>query len=118
MSFLLFMGINAVIAYIIVPLSLKYPNPMLIRCPACGSKLYSRPSTKRWAWVDTMVWCAMGWFIIWRHHFPVGYSVALFFVTLVAWNATVNRVVHAYWMWRHPVRCQGGGHVAPLPQGS
>lgn len=117
-DFLVFMGGNAIIAIVLAVMSGTLPNPVLLRCSACGSKLYQRPSTKRWAWVDMMVWCLMAWLIIWRHNFPIGASIALFFVTLFAWSATVNRVVHAYWMWRHPIRCQGGGHVVPLPQGS
>lgn len=116
MSFLVFMGANAVITFIMLPLARRFPNQVLMRCSACGAKLYSRPSTKRWAWLDMMAWCAMAWFTIWRHSFPVGASVLLFFVTMVAWNTAVNRLVHAYWVWRHPIRCQGGGHVAPLPQ--
>lgn len=96
----------------------RVPNLILIRCSTCGSRLYQRPSTKRWRCADTMAWAFVAWMVVWRHHFPHLVAIAFALVLLVAWMETVQRVVHAYWMWRHPLRCQGGGHFNPVPQGT
>jgi len=41
----------------------------------------------------------------------MGYLVVIPLTALVA--IAEDRLYHAWWAWRHPVRCQGGGHAEP-----
>lgn len=91
----------------------RLPNRVLIQCLACGSKLYQYPSTYRWGFVDRMLWALVAWVVVFRHHPPLGIMIALVFVLMFTWAIVVCRIVHAYFVWRHPFRCQGGGHTKP-----
>lgn len=97
---------------------LRLPNRMVFRCLTCGSKLYFRPSTYRWTFIDQMAWALVAWVVVFRFRYqlPPGTMITLTFVLLFAWAVVVRRTVRAYFLWRHPVRCQGGGHVKPVPQ--
>lgn len=94
----------------------RVPNRILIRCSACGSKLYQRPTTYRWAIIDYMAWALVAWVVVFRHQLPLTIMIPLVLVLLVVWAVTVHRLVRTYFFWRHPIRCQGGGHAKPVPQ--
>lgn len=118
MGFIIYMLTVVVFGLVFPRVPHKAPNYVLIHCTACGSKLYQRPSTKRWAFVDTLGWGLIAWFVVWQHHLPFFISFVFAVVLVFAWTIAVRRVVHAYWLWRHPLRCQGGGHLNPVPQGT
>lgn len=120
-DFLFYLFGNACVAWILSPWLIKrQPNRLLIKCSACGAKLYMNPTTKRWWWADMMAWVLVAWFTVWRAapHVSSVITLVMFFTSLFVWNMAVTRLVHAYFMWRHPIRCQGGGHFVPQPQGS
>lgn len=117
MLFAIYIFGNALAALIFVPfINRKFPNRLLLRCSACGSKLYQRPITRRWIFADSMAWALVAWIVIWRNPLPTGILITFFLILVLAWNSIVRHLVHAYWMWRHPFRCQDGGHVQPVPQ--
>lgn len=120
-NFLIYMVGNAILCAILGPFLIKKArtyNRVLLRCSACGAKLHTHPTTKRWWWIDMMAWVLVAWFTVWRSapYVSFGITILFFFVSLVVWGMAVKRLVHAYWMWRHPWRCQGGGHLDPVPQ--
>lgn len=52
-------------------------------------------------------------------HFFLPKAMSLALVVLIAIplifavDTACDRLYHAYWLWRHPARCGGGGHYAP-----
>lgn len=96
-----------------------FPNPTKAKCPACGDKMTERPSSFRWVLGDWILWAAFILLVFgWNTHIPFLPGLALFMTLAIAWNTARNRLYHSYWMWRHPLRCEKGGHVAPQPEGS
>jgi hypothetical protein len=96
----------------------KLPNRVLIRCSSCGTKLYKYPHTKRWVFIDSMVWMLVAWVVVFRlyPHISGPLMWLMIFILVFVWKSAQRRLVHAYFMWRHPWRCQDGGHFAPAPQ--
>src|ERR1044071_1674995 len=90
-------------------------NQTILRCSACGSCL--RQYWLRFSgWVAGLQWMAyIGVLSVCNEFFfgdLPGMSFALFSLLFsYAFFLSVNRLYHAWWGWRHPVRCQGGGHV-------
>jgi hypothetical protein len=94
-------------------------SPVVAICGECGSRctLTWMPFRRLWlTWVvrfsvGAVVWIlfgltlpasAPGWFLA-ACAFVVGFCTAM----------ATNRIYHALWMHRHPMRCQGGGEPEP-----
>lgn len=90
------------------------PNPVLLRCSACDSKLYVFPRGG-WAFVHYFAWLTGSWLIVWRLNVPFLIGGALVLALVHPWRLAVERLTHTYWTWKHPIRCQGGGHIQPVP---
>lgn len=86
-------------------------NPTVARCSACGSecKRYL-PYWPLWRCVLAQLpWQAFAWLAVWRLRpsLTVGFSWVLVLALPYVWAE--RRVYHAWWAWRHPTRCGGGG---------
>lgn len=92
----------------------KTPNRPLIKCSACGSYLYQRPRAKRWIFADRTACSLLLWFTVWRYG-PSLIAIPLATILIIAWVLMTRRLIHAYWIWRHPLRCGEGGHLKPAP---
>lgn len=94
------------------------PNRWLILCASCGSKLWLRPKTKKGQFVDTYILFLVAWAVLFRLRLPELPNFALLMVLIFAEQSAKDRLMARYFLWRHPVRCQGGGHLSPAPQGT
>lgn len=93
----------------------KAYNQALAKCPACGNKMTKYAWSRSWIVVDMVLWiCLLATVgLLYIAMTPLNFVVIMtigFF-----WNQGKTRLYHAYWMWRHPLRCEKGGHAAPVP---
>lgn len=89
------------------------PNPTIVKCSACGAECKQR----------TYGWWRAGGFLAWavfvftglawtsRLSTIAGILVAIPFCVLFA--IAERRLYHAWFAWRHPTRCHGGGLPEP-----
>lgn len=90
----------------------KAINRKMAKCPACESEL----TKYAWAWY----WLTLDW-VLWFCFLAAtglinlhGATVWLIAIPLsIAWVTARDRLYHHYWMWRHPLRCEKGGHAEP-----
>lgn len=116
MLFLMYMVLSTIFAVFFTWVAdKKLPNPILLRCSGCGSKLHMRPKGK-WGVLERMIYAFAIWLAILRLDLPVGISIAFVVIFVFAWGSAVESLTHAYWTWRHPLRCDGGGHTKAVPQ--
>lgn len=115
-QFLALVGVTFVMAAIFSRFERRIPapNPILLKCSACGSKLHMRP-VGWWRFLDLWAWQIGGWVLVWRLNPPFLIGCLLVLVLVFPWNMAKDRLWHAYWLRKHPLRCQGGGHIAPVP---
>lgn len=93
----------------------KLPNPVLLRCSGCGSKLRLRLIGK-WGVLERSIYALAIWLTILRLPLPLGITLVFVVIFVFAWGSAVDRLTHSYWTWRHPLRCDGGGHTKAIPQ--
>jgi hypothetical protein len=91
-------------------ISIRPPNPTALKCPSCGAecKVYV---SRRWWWGQLILWLVLGTAIGWSDVTPIPVGWALGLTMAIAWQVAADRLYHAYWYWRHPTRCGGGGGV-------
>jgi hypothetical protein len=89
-------------------------NPVIARCGTCQAKMYLHPRGKA-AFVGLMAWLTLSYLTVWRFNPPFILGEAVLLVLAIPANIAANRTYHAYWRWRHPLRCDGGGHLKPAP---
>jgi hypothetical protein len=101
-------------------------NPVVAKCSACGSrcKLQWQPCPQAWAThairclVSVVVWFVFRTVALRAVPNTPEVEVTIFLLAIVMGvltSITMNRVYHAIWAWRHPVRCQGGGEPELAP---
>jgi hypothetical protein len=92
-------------------------NPAVLRCSSCGAYMYSfHPKGWRFWWLQQILFQIVCWIVVWRINPPFVIGMPLVFVVGLAFVTALRRGYHTYWRWRHPIRCQGGGHLKPMPQ--
>lgn len=80
-------------------------------CPACHDRLRKRAGG-RWKLIEFMLWMTFGtWFLHGLHTDSVLILLVVANVLNVPWDIADRRLYRSYWMWRHPLRCQHGGHA-------
>lgn len=94
-----------------------FPNPVLAKCPACDAKMTRRPSGWRWVAGDWILWIVFLALAL-PTGIPLLVGIVLIFTLAAAWNTARDRLYHSYWKWRHPLRCETGGHASPAPEGT
>lgn len=94
-----------------------WPNRRVAKCPACGSVCWRSPRGWLW-WADLVPWIVFCQLVVWAPHPPYLLGLVLVFALSMPWNAAVRRLYHGWWFRRHPLRCQGPGHLAPATEQS
>lgn len=114
-AFVIYMVFSTIFAVFFTKLSDKrIPNPIRLRCSACGSNLHLRLKGG-WSIFERIIYAVALWFVILQPKIPLWIGLSLLLPFVLAWGLAVKRLVESYWMWRHPLRCQGGGHFVPQP---
>lgn len=67
-------------------------------------------------WIDQAAWQAFCWAAVWRTAVAFGWGFLMIVVLSIPFGEASKRLYHTYWMWRHPLRCEKGGHAEPLPE--
>lgn len=65
--------------------------------------------------VSWLVFCN---FAVWDTGVSIAAGLPIVLVLAIPYNIATNRLYEHYWHWRHPLRCEKGGHAEPLPGGS
>ena len=85
-------------------------GPVILKCSACGKELTRVPTG----------WEFTGLFTVWLVFITAAIGRAqgalwweLFFPIVIVYGIAERRARYAYFAWRHPTRCQGGGHIQP-----
>lgn len=92
-------------------------NLPVLRCSVCDAYMYRfRPKGWRWRLTEHILFQIVACITVWRINPPPIIGILLVFVIGLAFVTGFTRSYHAYWLWRHPIRCQGGGHLKPVPQ--
>lgn len=115
LSVLLFLAVTSLWYVLGIPIRKRTYNPALLRCSACGAKMYRTQTTGWGGYLSYMTFQIIFWFCVWRLNPPFLIGIGMLLVLLVPLMMATDRTYHAYWRWRHPLRCDGGGHIVPAP---
>lgn len=94
----------------------KKANPTLLRCSACKAEMTRHAWGTWWLVGEWSLWIAFVTLTQLGQGLPTGYMILLAIVVSIAWVTARDRLYHSYWTWRHPVRCESGGHAQPEPE--
>lgn len=93
---------------------------VLLRCSACGDECTAWLSPRRLrSWATIAKWAPWAVFVLivvfpQSNHLPPLAAWALIMGYAIVYGWAERRLYHAWWMWRHPARCEGGrGHLVP-----
>lgn len=110
----IFLAEDTIASYVYMCYANRRPNRTIAICPACEEKYYIYVRGK-WVFWEIFVWQIIAWATVWRLNPPYLLGVLLVFMLVIPTNVVFERLRFRYWFWRHPLRCQGGGHIAPAP---
>ena len=98
---------------------MMFPNRILVVCGSCGAKMYQRARGLWYAgyWVMWMAF-VLGVLAPIDPHASWGVALLIGLVFSFPFNIAYGRLYHAYWLWRHPLRCEKGGHAEPSVEGT
>ncbi len=90
-------------------------NPVVMRCSACESECRLHWAAafdlKDWRWwLDMAVWVFVVIPATRIGRLPIGWALVFLFPMSIALDTARDRLYHAWFAWKHPTRCQGGGH--------
>lgn len=92
----------------------RIPNPAVLQCGACGSRMHVRPVGVG-AFLSNFAWSLSTYFVVWRVRPPIPIGLVMVLVMAIPVQITLTRIYYAYWRHRHPLRCGEGGHLKPAP---
>jgi hypothetical protein len=82
-----------------------------MRCSACNKQFMTFP--RGWEYVVCwIIWVGV-LVVVLPKHLPIGITIAVVMILLVPYEIAEYRLRLMLFMWRHPTRCQGSGHLAP-----
>ena len=93
-----------------------FSGRILKRCSACNKPLHQRLPGLKLNALSMVIWVLLANWMTKGIEGPMGIMILV--VAVFFYLSAERRIYHAIWYWRHPVRCQGGGHAAPLPEAS
>lgn len=88
-------------------------NPVVCRCSACEKPMHVEVPGWRLNALCFVVWMGFGLWLV--QDWPVVAMLVVIAPLSIVWRLAENRTYHAFWRWRHPLRCQGG-HAEPEPE--
>lgn len=93
----------------------KRLNPVLSKCSACGAECRRRVPG-RLLILDFVLWCVFCFTALnFTSRLSFGSSMLITLMFALVWSWASRRVYHAWFIWRHPTRCGGGGEPEPQP---